>query len=201
MEGDETAAEKYYRDVLKRDVVVLGSEHPDLAITLNNLGRLLVERRAFTEALPLLERSLRINLRERGDTQDDLAFVFANLAIARRGVGEVAQAEADLSKGLAAARQHGHRNVGPILTDLADLRCATGRVADALPLLEEAEPLMKRDYPDDPWRAAWAENVRGACMVRSGEEAAAAPLLSRSKRLILARWAPQSYYGWAASNR
>ena len=46
----------------------------------------MIEQRKFREAIPLLTRSEKIFLAQRGDTHDDFAFIFSNLALARGGL-------------------------------------------------------------------------------------------------------------------
>ena len=51
---------------------------------------------------------------------DDLAFAYPNLAIAGRGLGDTKRAEDLFRKALPITERHRHRNLGPIMTDLAD---------------------------------------------------------------------------------
>lgn len=194
LQNDPAAAEQYWRRSLELDQQVLGPNHPDLAATLNNIARVMVEQRKFRDALPLLNRSASIYLAQREDTHDDLAFIFSNLALAKRGVGDDSGAEADFRRGLTAAEVHNNRLIAPILTDLADLLCAHGRYAEAAPMLDRAAPIMREKYPEAPWRSAWVENTRGACLLREGNMAGKA-LVKTSARPLMQRWKPDSLYG------
>ena len=180
---------------------MLGPTHPDLAAPLNNLGRVLVEQRKFRDALPLLSRSAALDLAQRSGTHDDLAFILSNLALAKRGVGDTAAADDLFKKALVAADAHQSRNRAPILVDLADLRCELGDHKDAMQLLARASPIMKASYPDDPWRVAWVENTRGACILRQGDRAGAKELLKASAKPILDRWPTSSLYGFEVKKR
>jgi Tfp pilus assembly protein PilF len=201
MRGDRASAEGYFRRVLTANEAVLGPMHPDLAVTLNNLGRVLLERRAFVDAQRIYERSLAITLKERDETHDDLAFTFANLALIKHGLGQPKEAEALFRKALVAARLHNHRNLAPILTDLADVLCDQGRTAEAEGLLAEARPLMAKTYPTDPWRTAWVDNVQGGCRLRDGRTAEAATLISRSEAALGKKWPDGTLYAAAARQR
>lgn len=53
-------AKAIYREVLKAQERSLGSRHPDVAATLNNLGIMLRNEDLYHETLPLYERALRI---------------------------------------------------------------------------------------------------------------------------------------------
>lgn len=197
---DAPAAENYWRQALAIDERILGPDHPDLAVMLNNLGRVLVEQRKYAAAEPLLTRSVSLYLAERSDTHDDLGFFFSNLALAKEGMGKSAEAEALFSRALAAARLHGTRLVAPIMVDLADLQCRQGNHAGALELLDRAAPIMKAQYPGDPWRSAWVDNTRGACLLRAGNPSGRA-LVRLSAPQVLKRWNPSSMYGFEVEQR
>lgn len=199
--NDADDAEFYYRQVLKNDQIVLGAEHPDTALTLNSLGRVLLERRNYREAKPLLDKAITINLRQREETNYEMAFPFANLALAKRELGEVGAAEPLFRKALAAARMHKHRNLAPILTDLADTVCIRGRAAEGLTLLAEARPIMAKTYPDDPWRVAWTDAVRGSCLLKAGQRREGAALIRGSAKALQDRWKPDSLYGYSIAQR
>ena len=107
--------------------------------------------------------------RERGETYDDLAFDYDNLALIRHGMGDLPGAEALLVKARAAAALHKHRNLAPIMVDLADVRCLRGATADGLALLETARPIMAATYPTDPRRMAWLDTIKGECSLGAGQ--------------------------------
>jgi tetratricopeptide (TPR) repeat protein len=195
LQQDSKAAEQYYRLALDAAKAVLGPDHPDIALTQNNLARLLIERRDYVEAKPLLEHAVAVVSRERGETFNDLAFYFDNLALVRRGMGDLADAEALLRKGLAAAELHKHRNLAPIMVDLADVRCARGAVQDGLKLLEDARPIMAKAYPKDPWRIAWLDAIQAQCLLAKGDAPKARALLRTSAPVIAKRWPRDSLYG------
>ena len=199
-QSDADTAARYWHQNLALDERVLGPNHPDLALTLNNLARVLIEQRKFREAIPLLARSEKIFLAQRGDTHDDFAFIFSNLALARRGVGDDAGAETLFRRALVAAQVHDHRLIAPIQTDLADLLCSKGRFEEAMALLNKAAPLMRKRYPDQAWRSAWVVNTRGACLVRQGDKSGR-ELVKNSAPMILERWKPGTLYGFEVKRR
>lgn len=201
LQRDSTAAERFYRRVLESDAAVLGPNHPDFAATLNNLARLMLERQSFAEARPYLERAVAINLKQRDATHDDLAFYFANLAIAERGLGRTVEAESLFRRALIPAVKHKHRNLGPILVDIADLECRRGQTDAGLASIDKAEPVIKADYPDDPWRMAWADNTRGACLLAAGHPDEARRLFDRSLPILRERWPRGTLYRIMAEAR
>src|SRR5205085_2690536 len=103
---------------------------------------------------------------------DDIIFPLSNLALAERGLGDYRRAEELLRRAERTARFRQHRNLGPILTELADLRCRAGDGTEGLRLLDEARPITAKSYPDDPWRVAWVDNTRAYCLARSNRGAA-----------------------------
>ena len=88
-----------------------------------------------------------------------------------------------------------------IITDLADLQCRTGRAQRGLEQLQEARPMMAERYPDDPWRVALVDSVHAGCLTQLGSYAAAAALIESSTPTILARWKPDSLYGYDSLQR
>ena len=198
---DLRAAEKYFRGNVAVDEQVLGADHPDHAKTLNNLARTLIEQQRYREAVPLLERAIAIAEPERGEAHDTMAFFYSNLAIARRHMGRLSEAKTLFEKAIAAARATGHRSLGPTLADLAELRCASGRAKEGLALLGEAKRATAADYPDRPWRSAWVENIRGLCLVRSGNAADGKAAIARSAPVITAEWPAGTLFAAEAKAR
>ncbi len=194
-------AERYFRGNLAVDRKVLGPEHPDVATTMNNLARVLLEQRRFSEAIPLFEQALEIGQRERGDAHADMAFVFSNLAIARRHGGQLRESELLFERAISVARANEHRTLGPSLADLAEIRCTSGRVDNALALLEEAAEATRNDYPDKPWRFAWVENIRGECLMRQGRSREGAQAITRSSAVILRTWPRGTLFAREAERR
>ena len=201
LRGDSAGAAQMYERALAIDRKVLGNRHPETAVTMNNLARVYLEDRKFALAATLLTESKDIVLAEVDETHDDMAFIFSNLALARAGLGDDAAAQPLFEKALRAAVLHKHRLHGPILTDLADLECRTGRYAEGLKRLDEARPIVTARYPDDPWRAALVDNVRAGCLTGQRQFDEADRLLSSSTPALLAKWGAKRLYGYDALQR
>jgi tetratricopeptide (TPR) repeat protein len=198
---DPVAAERFMRQAMRSDMLVLGPDHPDVAITTNNLARLMLEQRKFADARTLLQRAVAVTIKNRSSTNDYLALLYANLGLANRGLGQTADARTFLNKALQVAELTKHRNLGPILTELADIACADGRTAEGLRLLDRAAPITKADYPDDRWRTAWLDNVRGACLLKDGRIAEGRALLAASMIPLRERWPAGTLYRVRAEER
>jgi tetratricopeptide (TPR) repeat protein len=82
--GDTARAEAVYRRALAIKDRLLGSRHPDLAVTLSNLGALLVSEHRFDEAEALLRRALDIFEWALEPTHPSLALCRENHADARQ---------------------------------------------------------------------------------------------------------------------
>ena len=201
LRGESARAEGFYERALAIDTRVLGKEHPDVAVDMNNLALLFVERRNFSHAIPMLEEAVRIQLTQQDETQRDLIFAFTNLGLARMGSGDYGAAEAAFHKGLQAAIANKNRMHAPILVDIADLECRTGRFDAGLERVESARPIMAERYPDDPWRMALLENVKAECLTGKQRFSEADALITASVPVLLKKWPPSSLYGNDALRR
>ena len=94
--GDLDAAESTERQVLALREAVFGRDHPDVFYPLNNLGFILLEKGAWKQAIPILDRTVELS-RKVGIGQQ-LATALANRARARQQGGDYAGAERDLSE-------------------------------------------------------------------------------------------------------
>jgi tetratricopeptide (TPR) repeat protein len=195
MQQDSVSAEQLWRRTLAVKERVFGANHTEVAVALNNVGLVMVERREYAAAEPLLRRAVDINLAQREATSTELVFPYTNLGLALRGRGDARAGEAAFEKGLAAARLHQHRNLAPLLVDLADVDCERGDTARGLARLAEAAPLMAAAYPKEPWRSAWVEVIRGGCFLKAGRRGEARSQFSQAAPVMRARWAPDSHYG------
>ncbi len=201
LRGHPAGAAEYFRRTLAIDRKVLGDSHPDVTRTTNNLARVELEQRHFEQARNLLQQALEARAKEIPDTEELMAFFFSNLAIANMELGDYSQARALFERALRTAVLTKHRLHAPILTDMAELDCRTGGVADALELLSQARPIMAAAYPDDPWRSALIDNVEGGCLTAQKHYAEAARAIDSSLPVLLKKWPPTSLYGYDALAR
>jgi tetratricopeptide (TPR) repeat protein len=198
---DLPAAERYFSEVVAAYPRLLGPDHPDVATAMNNLARVFIEERRFNAAVPLLERAREIDERERSTIDPQMAFVYSNLAIARRYTGSLQKAEQLFEAAINAARASKHRTLGPSLADLAELRCATGRYDEGLTALDEAARATRAAYPDTPWRSAWVQNIKGECLIRAGKAAEGRQAISESSPVIIKSWPAGTLFAVEAKRR
>jgi len=112
-------AERIMREILANDRRILGPDHVNLAIDLNNLGILLVRRGRSAESEPLLRESVAIL--EKADNAG-LAPALGNLGEAIYESGRYAEAEPILARGVAI----GVTRLGERSQDLAKVRVKYG---------------------------------------------------------------------------
>jgi tetratricopeptide (TPR) repeat protein len=201
LSGDIAGAADYYYEALPLFRKVYGNDHPNVAGILNNLGRIELERRRIAVALPLLEESVAIERRLNRADHDDFVFALNSLGLAYRATGDAVKAEELLQEAEKLAARHDHRMWGPILVNEADLRCAAGRVDGTAALLDEAATKIRATYPEDPWRMAILDSVRGECLSRAGETQAAEHLLLESLPVIEKRWGRDALFTYDARAR
>ena len=84
---------------------MLGADHPELALTLNNLAELYRIQARFDEALPLYNRALEIDRRSLGQEHPNVALGLNNLALLHYDRGAYVEAEALLHQALAIEEQ------------------------------------------------------------------------------------------------
>lgn len=194
-------AEAIFREVLKIDRHIYGNEHPEVSSLMNNLGRMLLEDDQLSDAAPLLEEALRIDRKLRDPMHDDLAFSLNSLALIRADQGRFKEAEPLFAEALEIVRKHGHRLEGPVLTNLADLYCRMQDFDRAAVLIEEARPVLTRDYEDEPWRFARLDSVEGARLAGIGRFERAETMLVDSYPVIAERWGTDSFFARLALER
>jgi tetratricopeptide (TPR) repeat protein len=92
-------------NLLKRSLAILekalGPDHPDVAMSLNNLAALHEAQGQYAQAEPLLKRSLAIREKAIGPDHPDVAVSLNNLGELYRAQGRYAQAEPLYKRSLA----------------------------------------------------------------------------------------------------
>jgi nephrocystin-3 len=98
--GSFFAAETLYKKALEIRENILGSDHPDTAISLNNLASLLYNKGDYSAAEPLYQRALDIRKKVLGAEHPDTASSLNNLAFLLDKKGEYSTAELLFRKAL-----------------------------------------------------------------------------------------------------
>jgi tetratricopeptide (TPR) repeat protein len=132
----------------------VGSDHPDVAKSLNNLGALYHTQGQYEQAEPLYKRVLAIN-EKLGLDHPDVEKILNNLAVLYHAQGKYAQAESFFNRSLAISEKTcgpDHLTVATSLKNLGDLYRTQGKYAQAEPLFERAlaisEKTLGPNHPD-----------------------------------------------------
>jgi len=127
-------------DLLAEREKLLGKDHPDVAISLENLGMLYRDAGRYGEAEAFLKRSLEIGENRLGKDHPEVATVLQELGLLYSGTGHYDEAELVLKRSLEIRKKRlgGHHwLVGSSQRHLGMLYRITGRYG-------EAEALLKR---------------------------------------------------------
>ncbi|WP_298367705.1 tetratricopeptide repeat protein [Azospirillum sp.] len=161
----------------------LGPDHPDTALSLNNLGYLYRAQGKLADAAPLYTRALAIREKALGSDHPDTALSLNNLAYLYRAQGKLADAAPLYTRALAITEKAfgpDHPATALSLNNLAELYRAQGKLADAAPLHTRALAIREKALgPDHPDTASSLNNLAGLYRAQ-GKLDAAAPLYTRA---------------------
>jgi tetratricopeptide (TPR) repeat protein len=183
MIGNYSEARIYSERALAIREQVLGPEHPDTALSLNNLAGLLRAQGDYAAARPLSERALAIWEQVLGPDHPHTATSLNNLAGLLRAQGDYAAARPLSERALAIWEQvlgPDHPLTATSLNNLALLLRAQGDYAAARPLFERALAIYEQVLgPEHPLTALSLNNLAGL-LRDQGDYAAARPLYERA---------------------
>jgi len=145
--GQYDKAEPLYLRSLAIREEKLGKDHPDVAISLNNLAGLYKSQGQHAKAEPLYLGGLAIWEAKLGKEHPSVATSLNNLAELYRTMGKYAQAEPLFRRSLAikeAKLGKDHPDIATTLNNLALLAEAGGRVTEAADRTDQARRLIRR---------------------------------------------------------
>ena len=158
--GDYAKAEAVYKRTLQLVEKILGPDHPDLAVALNNLGDLYTKLGKFSAAESLLERALEIDEKNLGPEHLEVAATLNNLAMVYFYQFEFAQAEELLKRALRIQEEADHPDRSHTLNNLAEVYRFQGRSAEVALLLQEALDIAEKNLgPDHAHVAVFINNL------------------------------------------
>jgi CHAT domain-containing protein len=157
----------------------LGPEHPETAVSLNNLANLFEAMGDYAKAEPLFEHALAIREKALGPEHPDTAQSLNNLAVLYQATGAYAKVEPLYQRALAIRE----KALGPedpytasTLNNLAELYKATGAYAKAEPLYQRALAINEKALgPEHPATANSLNNLAALYLV-TDDYAKAEPL-------------------------
>ncbi len=179
-------AEPLCRRSLKIREQQLGSEHLDVANSLNNLAELLRSQGKYAEAEPLFRRSLKIGEQQLGPEHPDVAAGLNNLAVSLKSQGKSAEAEPLYRRSLKIFEQQlgpEHLDVANSLSNLAELLRSQGKYSEAEPLCRRSLKIREQQLGSEHPDVALSLNNLAALLESQGNSAEAEPLCRRSLKI------------------
>jgi CHAT domain-containing protein/Tfp pilus assembly protein PilF len=164
-----------------------GPEHPDTAVSLNNLANLYRATGAYAKAEPLFERALAIREKARGPEHPDTAVSLNNLAELYRATGAYAKAEPLYQRALAIRERAlglEHPDTARALNNLATMYLATGAYAKAEPLYQRALAIREKALGPEHPETAQSLNNLALLYQTTGAYAKAEPLFDRALAIM-----------------
>jgi serine/threonine protein kinase/tetratricopeptide (TPR) repeat protein len=164
-------AERFSTGALTLRRELFGSEHPDIAASLDDLGQIARDRTFYEQAVRLHREALVMRRTLLAHDHPDVAQSLSNLALALRERGEYVEAEQLAREALDIRRRRlGSDHPDTLVTTnvLGDIQSSTGKFADAersyMFVLEARRRLLPPDHP----RIAVSLNNAGDAAHRSG---------------------------------
>ena len=168
----------------------LGTNHPDVASTLNDLAHLYYVQGRYSEAEPLYKRAVSIDEQQLGKDHSNVATSLNNLAMLYQAQGRYSEAEPLYQRSMAIWEKQlskDHPTVAKSLNNLASFYYIQGRYSEAEPLYQRSlsirEQQLGKDHPD----VATTLSNLGALYHSQERYSEAEPLLQRT----LAIWEQQ----------
>ena len=138
LNGQYMKAEQWYTQSLEATARLLGSSHPDLTLTLANLGQLYADSGRYPEAIATFRKSLDILEVTKPTLDARIIRVLRELGYSYRQLNDMGCAQATVGYAIERAR----RSANPVLPDLIDdhasILQAAGRQQEALTESAEA---------------------------------------------------------------
>jgi tetratricopeptide (TPR) repeat protein len=167
---------------------VLGSEHPDVAASLNNLALLYYSQGKYEQAEPLYTRSLMIMEKVLGSEHPDVAQSLNNLALLYYSQGKYEQAEPLYTRSLMIMEKvlgSEHPDVAQSLNNLAELYRIQGKYEQAEPLFTRSLMIREKVLGSEHPLVAQSLNNLAELYRIQGKYEQAEPLFTRSLMILM----------------
>ncbi len=164
----------------------LGEEHPDVAISLNDLALLYNSQGRYSEAEPLHVQALALRRKLLGEEHPDVAQSLNNLALLYDSQGRYSEAEPLYFQALALRRKllgEEHPDVAESLNNLAFLYYSQGRYSEAEPLFIQALALWRKLLGEENQHVALSFNNLATLYHFQGRYSEAEPLFIQALAL------------------
>jgi tetratricopeptide (TPR) repeat protein len=161
-------AKTLLRESLEIRKKILGSTHPKLGQSLNNLAMANYRAGEFEAAEPLFREALARNIANYGEIHPEVAATSSNLALVLRERGAYAEAHALWARALAMDRQllgDHHPTLGFTLTYWGESLRRSGDSKTGETKLRDALAVFAKALPENHWRVAEAQSYLALCFV------------------------------------
>jgi tetratricopeptide (TPR) repeat protein len=162
---------------------VLGEQHPDTALSLNNLGTLLRAQGDYVAARPYYEQALAIRRKVLGEQHADTAHSLNSLGVLIQDQGDYAAARPYYEQALAVRKKllgEQHPDTARSLNSLGFLLSAQGDYAAARPYYEQALAIRKKVLGEQNRDTATSLSNLGVLLQEQGDYAAARPYFEQA---------------------
>jgi tetratricopeptide (TPR) repeat protein len=176
--GDYKSAEPYYKQALEIYKKALGEEHPDYAMSLNNLGVLYSEMGDYKSAEPYYKEGLEIYKKALGENHTDYAGSLINLGILYSDMGDYKSAEPYYKQALEIRRKAlgvDHPDYAMSLNSLGNLYLTMGDYKSAEPYYKQALEIIRKALGEDHPDYAMSLNNLGVLYREMGDYKSAEP--------------------------
>jgi len=176
-------AQKWFKACVQMTEKRCGADHPNTALSLNNLADLYRAMGRYPEAEPLFVRALSIAEKRCGANHPNTALSLNNLAELYRAMGRYPEAEPLFVRSLSICEQQlgaNHPNTALSLNNLALLYGVMGRYPEAEPLFVRSLSIWEQQLGADHPNTALSLNNLAELYHSMGRYPEAEPLLVRS---------------------
>ncbi|NEO21534.1 CHAT domain-containing protein, partial [Moorena sp. SIO4A5] len=193
-QGRYQEAEPLLQQTLELTKRLLGEEHPQVALSLNNLALLYLNQGRDQEAEPLFQQALELNKRLLGEEHPQVALSLNNLALVYLNQGRYQEAEPLLQQTLELTKRllgEEHPQVALSLNNLALLYHTQGKISRALELLEQGLKVEERNLHSnlvagsEPQKRKYLDTISGSTNTVISLHLNTAPNNPRAARLAL----------------
>lgn len=175
--------EPLYRWALRLTEERFGFDHPETALTLNELTQLLHDTNRLVEAEPMMRRALAIDEANFGLSHPHVSTVLNNLAQLLQDTNRLPEAVPLMFRVLAidlASFGPEHPNVARDLNNLARLLQDTNRLVEAEPVMRRVLEIFEKNYGPAHPNVATALNNLAQLLMATSRQAEAEPLMCRA---------------------
>jgi len=163
--------------------IVLGDDHPNVALTLSNIGSCRSRMGDYSAALENYEEALEISSAAFGDHHPSVATTWYNVGTCNLRMGRFPAALEALERALAAQTavlDDDHPNVGMSWSSIGACKTSMGDFPGALEAFERALGIQRATLGDEHAEVGLTLNNRGQCRASMGEHEAAMEDLERA---------------------